>query len=183
MTRRAAPREATRRAAGAGMVALLLATGCATPTTEQTWEAVEARIAAEFPGVSHLTPGELADLLADPAREVVLVDARNAGEFAVGHLQGARHATSVDHAADIVAAAPDDATVVAYCSVGYRSAALVAALREHGSRTVHNLRGSIFRWANEDRPVYRGAARVGHVHPFDDAWGALLRRELHAYSP
>lgn len=173
----------TRRAAGARLVALLLATGCATPATERTWDAVEAQIAVEFPGVPHVTTADLADLLADPARRVVLIDVRDPGEFAVSHLRGARHAASADRAADIVAEAPDDATVVAYCSVGYRSAALVASLHERGSRTVHNLRGSIFRWANEDRPVYRGTTRVARVHPFDAAWGALLRRELHAYSP
>ena len=177
------PRVVARRAVTGGFLVVLLACGCAAPAAEHDWEAVEARIAAEFPGVPHITTVDLANLLADPARDVVLIDARDAGEFAVSHLQGARHATSVDHAEDIVAASPDNATVVAYCSVGYRSAALVAALRERSSRTVHNLRGSIFRWANEDRPVYRAATRVGRVHPYDDAWGALLRPDLHAYDP
>ena len=170
-----------RQAAAGGLIVLLLAAACATPASEHTWEAVEARIAAAFPDVPQITTADLADLLVDPARDVVLIDARDAREFAVSHLRGAERATSIDRAAAIVAAAPDDATLVAYCSVGYRSAALVAALHDRGSRTVYNLRGSIFRWANENRPVYRGTDRVNHVHPFDDAWGALLRDELHAY--
>ena len=78
---------------------------------------------------------------------------------------------------------PEGATVVAYCSVGYRSARLAAALRDRGLADVHNLEGSIFRWANEDRPLFRGDTPVRRVHPFDETWGVLLAPDRRAYSP
>ena len=76
-----------------------------------------------------------------------------------------------------------DAVVVAYCSVGVRSSALAARLREVGIEEVHNLQGSLFAWANEGRPVYRGRTRVAEVHPFDARWGALLDAGRHAAPP
>jgi hypothetical protein len=46
-----------------------------------------------------------------------------------------------------------------------------------------NLEGSIFQWANECRPVYRDAAEVQQVHPYDGIWGKLLDKDLRAYTP
>ena len=168
---------------GAVIVALLVLTGCEPPQDDITWMQVEARIREAFPGVPSIDTAGLSELLEDPARTVVLLDAREAEEFAVSHLGGALRATSIEHAAALVDGAPTGATIVAYCSVGYRSARLVAALRARGRTQVYNLEGSIFRWANEDRPLYRGDVPVRDVHPFDEAWGVLLQAGRRAYSP
>ena len=47
-----------------------------------------------------------------------------------------------------------------------------------GYTEVYNLEGSIFAWANEGRPVYRGKERVQVVHPYDKIWGRLLKKSL-----
>ena len=122
-------------------------------------------------------------MLHDPAREVTLLDVREADEYAVSHLLGAARVASVQEAAALVVAAPGHTTIIAYCSVGYRSAALVAELRERSTRPIYNLEGSLFRWANEDRPVYRGSEQVDVVHPFTESWGTLLDSHRHAYEP
>ena len=101
----------------------------------------------------------------------------------MSHLQGAVRVTSPDRAAALLSDVPEGATVVAYCSVGYRSARLAAALRDRGLGVVHNLGGSIFRWANEDRPLFRGDTPVRRVHPFDETWATLLEPDRRAYSP
>ena len=147
------------------------------------WNAVEAIIADEYPDVPRMSTAELAAALAaDPARVLVL-DARAADEFAVSRLPGAHLVGSdADTAARLAAAAPG-ARVVVYCSVGYRSAALVDRLRERGHADAVHLEGSIFRWAGEGRPVYRDGTRIEQVHPYDDRWGALLPRSLWAYAP
>ena len=168
---------------GAVILALLVLTGCEPPPDGISWTLVEARIREAFPGVPSIDTAALSELLEDPARTVVLIDAREAEEFAVSHLDGALRATSIQHAAALVDGAPAGATVVAYCSVGYRSAGLVAELRARGRAQVYNLEGSIFRWANEDRPLYRGDVAVRRVHPFDETWGVLLEAERRAYSP
>jgi hypothetical protein len=75
-----------------------------------------------------------------------------------------------------------DAPIVVYCSVGYRSAEITKRLRDEGYEA-SNLRGSIFRWANEGHPVVRGDSTVREVHPYDSTWGELLDPSLRAYTP
>lgn len=99
----------------------------------------------------------------------LLVDARAPAEFAESHLPGAIHATSVD----AVAAARGRRPVVVYCSVAWRSGQLADALRAQGI-DARNLRGGIFRWAREGRPLRDGAGNpTRRVHPFGFPWGLL----------
>lgn len=176
-------RELHRPAAGAVLLALMALTACSGQATGPTWAGVEARITEAFPDVPSIDTAGLNELLRNPLQTVVLIDVREPGEFAVSHLRGAVRAASIDQVAALVQDAPADVTIVAYCSVGYRSARLVADLRERGVTEVYNLEGSIFRWANEDRPLYRGDVPVRQVHPFDESWGALLHADRRSYSP
>jgi hypothetical protein len=65
--------------------------------------------------------------------------------------------------------------------VGYRSSRLAARLTEGGRRDVHNLKGSIFAWANEGRPLVAGDGQSAkQVHPFDAFFWKLLKPELRA---
>lgn len=160
---------------------LALQTGC---SEELTWRAVDQMIAAEFPNVSSISTDSLAERLADDTTPTpLLLDARSPNEYAVSHLRGAHR---VDPTADSF---PDldtlsaNAPIIVYCSVGYRSAGIVKTLREQGFTHVVNLEGSIFRWANEKRPVYRRDQRVEAVHPYDATWGHLLADSLHALHP
>ena len=165
------------------LIVLIVHAACARQAAAPAWAGVEAGIAEAFPGVPSIDTFALSELMRDRTRPLVLIDVREADEFAVSHLEGAVRATSIEHAAALVNGAPDGATIVAYCSVGYRSAGLVAELRDRGLAEVYNLKGSIFRWANEDRPLYRGGVRVRQVHPFDAAWGMLLPADRRAYAP
>ena len=158
--------------------ALLLLAGCAQTTQPFDWHYVREIIGQEFPEVPSLTTSDLAALLSADNRPVILLDVREPDEFAVSHLKDAYLVSSVDQAEVILDSAPPDTIVVAYCSVGYRSAALVERLHERGYANATNLEGSLFAWANEGRPVYRGDMQTEHVHPYDEEWGVLLDREL-----
>ena len=70
--------------------------------------------------------------------------------------------------------------VVVYCSVGYRSAAIVQRIERAGVGRVYNLEGGIFAWANEGRPIFKDNARAKLVHPYDKLWGLLLHEDLRA---
>ena len=156
--------------------------GCTGGPRQLDWDEVDRLIQDDYPGVPSVTTTELANALAE-GRDVVLLDARETAEFAVSHLPGAHRVPSVVDASATLDSTAPDTLVVAYCSVGYRSAALVKALREQGVVNAVNLEGSIFAWANAGLPVYRGNQEVDEVHPFDDVWGALLDRELWAFEP
>lgn len=155
-----------------------LLTGCRTP---ESWAAMDAAIGARFPSVTHLTTAELATWLSRPDTAApVLVDSRAPGEYAVSHLAGAHLTPGLSDALAVLADAPADTPIVAYCSVGYRSAELVEKLQEAGFSQVRNLQGSIFRWANEGRPVYRDSVQVQTVHPYGKPWSRLLDPERRA---
>lgn len=171
------------RPASVLLAVLVALAACGSQTSDMTWTGVEARIQEAFPDVPSIDTTALSRMMQDPTRSLLLLDVRQADEFAVSHLQDAARVASPDHAAELLRGAPAGTTIVAYCSVGFRSARLVAALRERGLADVHNLNGSIFRWANEDRPLFRGDIPVREVHPFDEAWGVLLQADRRAYSP
>lgn len=160
-------------------VAVLTLLGCVAVHRSPTgdWPEIKRTIADEFPHVRSITTAELAIWLetAD-AKLPLILDARDAAEYAVSHLPGAVRINSDAPPGNLPPDLPKDAPVVVYCSVGYRSAALAQRLQEAGYTNVRNLDGSIFQWANEGRPLVRGKQRVQEVHPYDENWGRLLDR-------
>lgn len=145
-----------------------------------SWTTTINMIRARFPGVAHVRTDTLQSWLdKSPKQEdLMLLDVRKPEEFAVSHLQGARAASSKDEAMRILRGVPANRRIVVYCSVGYRSSELAEFLMKTGFTEVYNLEGSIFRWANEGRPVYRAEERVRVVHPYDSYWGRLLKEPL-----
>ena len=145
-----------------------------------SWNLTLKTIRAKFPTVAHISTDTLQAWLAEsPQREnLLLLDARESEEYAVSHLQGAQPASSKDEALKALQGVPADQRIVLYCSVGYRSSELAQFLMKKGYTEVYNLEGSIFAWANEGRPVYRGKERVTVVHPYDRTWGKLLKKWL-----
>jgi rhodanese-related sulfurtransferase len=112
-----------------------------------------------------------AELAGDGAGPV-LVDAREAEEFAVSHLAGARRLPTLEAIA--AEGLERHQPIVVYCSVGYRSARLAEDLRRAGYRNVRNLEGSLFHWANLGLPLAGAGPGERRVHPFGGLWGLLL---------
>lgn len=160
---------------------LAVQTNC---SQELRWQAVHQMIAADFPAVQSITTDSLAERLSDSTTSsLLLLDARSPAEFTVSHLPQAHR---VDPQADSLPrldSLSSDAPIVVYCSVGYRSARIAHRLQQQGFTNVSNLRGSIFRWANEGRPVFRDGTPIRAVHPYDETWGALLNDTLHCSTP
>ncbi|MFB6230929.1 MAG: rhodanese-like domain-containing protein [Salinibacter sp.] len=160
---------------------LVVQTGC---SQDLTWQAVEHMIAADYPNVPSIPTDSLAERLAEDTRpHPLLLDARSSEEYAVSHLRGARRVAPSAEAYPALDTLASGRPIVVYCSVGYRSAGVAQTLRDQGFTNVANLKGSIFRWANEGRPVYRAGQRVEGVHPYNASWGTLLTDSLHAYQP
>ena len=144
------------------------------------WSMTLKMIRARFPTVARVSTDTLQSWLDEsPQREnLLLFDVREPEEYAISHLQDARPAASKDEALKALQGVPSDQRIVLYCSVGYRSSELAQFLMKKGYTEVYNLEGSIFAWANEGRPVYRGKERVKVVHPYDRIWGSLLKKSL-----
>jgi rhodanese-related sulfurtransferase len=158
----------------------MLQLGC---SDDLTWRAVDRMIEAKFPDVPTITTDSLAQRLRDTtATRPVLLDARSPDEYAVSHLPGAHRVAPDANTSAGLDTLSRETPVVVYCSVGYRSARVTSRLQKQGFTNVSNLKGSIFRWANEGHPVVRDGTPVRSVHPYDDTWGKLLHDDLHASS-
>jgi rhodanese-related sulfurtransferase len=143
------------------------------------WSIVDWKIAHDFPEVTRITPAELAAWLQDPKRPPpVLLDVRTAAEYKVSHLDKAERVEPGSLASIIQI--PKDQPIVTYCSIGYRSGAFAETLKRAGFTHILNMEGSIFKWANEGRPVYRDGKLVETVHPYNETWGILLNRTRRA---
>lgn len=112
---------------------------------------------------------------------LLLFDVREPEEFDTSHLQGAIRidpAISPEAFAQLLPQTPEGSTVVAYCSVGERSAVLLQRVRnileERGMTSILNLRGGIFRWYNDGRMVVDEHGPTDRIHPYDAIWGTLI---------
>ena len=144
------------------------------------WSTTLRMIRSKFPEVNQLSTDTLASWLNEPdeIKRPLIVDTRDLGEYDVSHLKGALQASTGDELHRILTGLVPGRRVVLYCSVGYRSSAMVRLLLKKGHTQIYNLEGSIFAWANEGRPVYQGDKKVDVVHPYDKIWGKLLLKPL-----
>ena len=151
-----------------GLVGLLVMGACGAPSLD----AVQADIERALPDV----PQVRADTAL--ANDPLILDARTPDEFAVSHLPGAVRVDPEASAAAVLAAHPEAAMrpVLLYCSVGWRSSVLADRLRAEGI-DARNLKGGVFGWRNEGRPLVRDGVPTGDVHPYDEAWGRLIEDE------
>ena len=94
-----------------------------------------AFIALRFVGKVH--PAKARELVGGGA---LLLDVRSEGEFASGHIAGAKNIPLGDLARRFgEIEAMKDRPVVVYCASGIRSAMAKQTLRSHGFREVHDL--------------------------------------------
>lgn len=111
-----------------------------------------------------------------------LLDARPTKEYAVSHISEAVQVGYKSFDLETVEANYDvNDTIVVYCSVGYRSGKIAEQLQKAGYRNVYNLKGGLFGWANEQRPLVSGDQEAtDKVHGYNKKWSKWLREEVPA---
>jgi len=145
--------------------------------------AVERAVARLWP-VPSLDAAALAARLAAGSAPPVF-DVREVDEFDHAHIASAVRVDPALSGRAFLAAHGDRAARggVFVCAVGARSSRLLARIQSAwpGATlpTFVNLRGGMFRWAAEGRPMVDAAGRPATtVHPYGPRWGALLARML-----
>ena len=113
--------------------------------------------------------------------DVIFLDAREATEFEVSHIENAQFIGYDDFEMSRVSEIPKDAKVVVYCSVGYRSEKISERLLEAGFKDVSNLYGGIFEWKNQDQKIVDEQGETEKVHAFDRVWGFWLKEGEKVY--
>jgi rhodanese-related sulfurtransferase len=145
------------------------------------FEVVRRLTLRKFPDVRWIEPAELQRWRDDPGRpQPVVLDARTQAEYDVSHLRDAARIDPYRPLLRPLRGMPKDTAIVVYSSVGYRSARVAYWLGRQGYTRVANLDGSIFRWANDGRPVIRDGRPVMQVHPYDERWGLMLEPDYRA---
>jgi rhodanese-related sulfurtransferase len=175
--------------ARAGTIALLTFASAPSPAADDLGALAE-RLAGRFDRIDHIAPATLAEWR-QSGRDVILLDVRSSDEYAVGHLPGAIRIPPGARASVVMARIDGpitEAQIVAYCSVGQRSSALASAaqraLHRAGAAGVSNLRGGVFAWHNQGRPLVDAAGPTERVHPYSERWASYLeRRDQVAFSP
>lgn len=145
----------------------------------QSLELASEHIEKKFDDVDHISTDTLAALLDADRSKVLLIDARAPDEYAVSHIPGALNAQDPEAVKAILETIKtgNPASIITYCSIGYRSAELAEMLEKDDDieLPVKNVLGSIFQWANEDRPLETAPGKpASKVHPFNETWGRLL---------
>ena len=108
------------------------------------------------PRYTEISAPELADLLAKG--RAVLVDVREADEFAAGHLSGAVHISRgmlEFKFSSNPALQPRDLKIVLYCKTSGRAALSAVTLHETGYLNVQSLAGGFDAWVSEGKPVVK----------------------------
>lgn len=163
---------------------LLLLLFSGTATAQPALALIERTLALKYPVVQLKTDSLATRLSTQDSSGVLLFDVRRADEFAVSRIRGAVRADpdlTADEFARMFAGALKEKELVFYCSVGYRSSILLERVQQQaldaGAVSLANLRGGIFRWYNERRPLYDGTGKVDTVHRYDAFWGRLLKKD------
>ena len=116
--------------------------------------------------------------LSNIQNEVHIFDAREQQEFEVSHIEGAQYLGYEAFDEARLAGIPKDATIVLYCSIGYRSEKIGEKLQKMGYSKVYNLYGSIFEWVNQGFPL---VGPDGHptrkVHTYNSKWSQWVSAE------
>ncbi|GFO44246.1 histone-lysine N-methyltransferase SETMAR [Plakobranchus ocellatus] len=150
----------------------------------------------KFSSVKNVSTGQLWSWLKTPQeRQVFILDTRPVEEYNISHIENAVRVSHEDSDMNSLVqtleqslAGKPNPTVVCYCSVGYRSSVVAQNLqkfyKDSGKTPVpeiYNLAGSLFQWANEERPMVDSNGRQTHfAHPYTSFWGKLLHAQHRA---
>lgn len=119
-------------------------------------------------------------MLSQKEKGPIFLDIREKEEFEISHLRGAYHLSPAASLREIEGWGSKYDIYILYCSVGKRASQMANRMIQAGYLQVACIQGSIFAWANQGRPLYRGESQVYEVHPFNQKWGKYLDKEYHS---
>ncbi|WP_248841294.1 rhodanese-like domain-containing protein [Frankia sp. AgKG'84/4] len=118
-------------------------------------EVADGAVPDQVVPASRITTGQLRDALARTPEQggaPVVLDVRNAGERALGAIDGSLHIPLAELTRRL-AEVPADRPVVVHCAGGYRSSVAASALRAAGHQDVSDLLGGYTAWAQPLTPA------------------------------
>lgn len=113
---------------------------------------------------------------------IIFLDTRSPEEFEVSHLPNAVFLDYDKFNSKSIIPVDKNATIVVYCSVGYRSERVGEKLLKMGYKNVTNLYGGIFDWVNKGQTVVnKSEAATDSVHTYNKDWSRWLNKGVKVY--
>lgn len=137
-------------------------------------------IGKQFPDAPVIDTDKAKEAIENVEKKVIVVDCRRPDEYAVSKIPGAENIFFKCEDNEILEALESNGVneqthlIINYCSLGYRSAIMTNRIKEALSTNpslnqveVVNMEGSIFKWANENKPLvdHKNEPTI-YVHPF-----------------
>lgn len=152
----------------------------ALPAFADRFEKIHNQILDRY-DVDHISAGELNH---HARTDLIFFDVRKTKEYAVSHIVNAIRVDpgiSAEQFFELHGELLEGKTAVFYCSVGRRSSQLLSRLDENldefGVDDAYNLKGGLFRWHNDKRPLVRGNDKTRNIHPYNFYWGRLIEHK------
>ncbi len=117
----------------------------------------------EFPEVKEMTPK--AAMKKRGQQNILFVDTRKPAEMAVSMLPGAIPLKEFEENRSLYR----DRTIVAYCTISYRSGKFAAEMAMKGM-DILNLRGGLLAWVLEGGEVYNADGETKRIHVYGKEW-------------
>lgn len=116
--------------------------------------------------------------------DVVILDAREASEYAVSTIEGAQcvgfNNFSIEEISEKIT--NKEQPIIVYCSLGIRSEKVGEKLQKAGYTNVQNLYGGIFEWKNKGYPILNlNKKETDSVHAFSKTWSKWLKAGVPVY--
>lgn len=149
---------------------LLLIAGCQSiEMRSDAWKqkqimTIYRKYAKKFPQVEGITPAELQQLQRQ-RQQVVLVDVRSPEEREVSFIPGAISIVEFERNSKQY----QNSTIVAYCTIGYRSGKYAEKFRQQGIKIL-NLEGSLLAWSHAQGKLINSQGLTNKVHVFAPQW-------------
>ncbi len=124
------------------------------------------------------------EALANSKSKPIFLDAREASEYEVSHLQNAIHIGFDDFDISTITSKITDknTAIVVYCSLGIRSEIITKKLIDVGYTNVKNLYGGIFEWKNSNKSIYNSeGTETDSIHAYSKSWSKWLKNGIKVY--
>ncbi len=187
---------AARLMLGVAIVGLFLMSGAVALPPEGQAQAgldkIQQKLLRQYPDLAHFSAEILRDqMAAADGVDTLLFDVRKEKEYRVSHLKGAIRldpALSGPAFWQQYGAMAAGKELVFYCSVGRRSSAMADRVMDSmpasGEAKIYNLEGGIFKWHNQQFPLFNEEGLTAFVHPYSWLWQRyLVHKELISYRP
>jgi rhodanese-related sulfurtransferase len=107
--------------------------------------------------------------------DVIFLDSREVNEFQTSHLPNALWIGYEHIDWSSIDKLDKSATIVVYCSVGYRSGKLAEQMIKKGFKNVKNLHGGLFNWANNGGELENDKKQsTKNVNGYNKNWSKWL---------